>query len=370
MLRLYISLTLIFFYTNTWSQVTNNQIANRFELQLDRDPIASTTFNSNVEWQCINKVLTNKCLVYHNDQWFSFRVEKAGNYFLNLSLQQCKKQQGLQMILIEGNPCEVKTYSILQCISKVSQENTFVELPNVKPNVLYLLNIDGFLGDLCDFDIQLSSHASGLPIRFSFSDSVKVNSLIKDRKVYLTWKATPELINSIETFKVGRKNEQEVKSKWKEVELKVNAYGEPIVDYSFEDTLSEQGKYTYLILGVKKETGLPIFLHERKINYSGQSGNSLSRPAEQIVYFSPGFQKPCRLQVAIVDAYTDALLKNSILEYDPKKTKDLAIYTAQMTEDGVRNFVVQIKNLKTLEIKKFYFKLNEEGRFIPYNKGQ
>jgi len=297
-------------------------------------------------------------------------VEKAGSYFLNLSSQQCKKQQGLQVILIEGNPCEANTYSILQCISKVSQEDTFVELPNVKPNTPYLLNIDGFLGDLCDFQIQLSTHASGLPIRFSFSDSVKANSFLKDRKVYITWKATPELIRSIESFRVGRKNEREVKSKWKEVELKVNAYGEPILDYSLEDTLSEQGKYMYLIIGVKKETGQPIFLHERRISYFEKSRNGLLKPIEQAVYFSPGFEKAGRIQIAVVDAYTDALLKNSIVDYYPKKNKDLTIYTTQMAEAGVRNFVVQIKNLKTQEIRKFYFRQNEEGRFMPYTKGQ
>ncbi|HEY5823715.1 MAG TPA: hypothetical protein VIT44_05090 [Cyclobacteriaceae bacterium] len=367
MRRFFISLTLVFFYFSAWSQVTNNQIAHRFALQLDGDSIASTTSNSNVEWQCINKALTNKCLVYHNDQWFSFQVEKAGNYYLNLSSQQCKKQQGLQIILIEGNPCEVKTYSILQCISKVSQDDTFVELTNVKPNTLYLLNIDGFLGDLCDFKIQLSSHSSGLPVHFSFTDSVKVKSYLDDQKVFLTWKASPELINSIETFRVGRKGDHEAKNKWTDVGLKVNAYGQPITDYSMADTLTTQDTYTYMILGLKKENGQPIFLDKQRVSYFEKSGASLSQP---IVYFSPGFAKAASLEIVILNAYTDAVIKNTILEFDPKKNKNIGIRVAEMIEEGIKNFVVQIRNSKTREMKKFYFKLDEEGRFTPYTKEQ
>lgn len=370
MLRFLFCLTFICTSCLSFSQVSNNQIQQRVQLKLNEEGIISTTANSTVEWQCIAKALTNKCLVYHNDQWFTFEVQNPGNYFLNLSSQQCKKQQGLQAILIEGNPCEVKTYSVLQCISKISQEDTFIELSDLKANTTYLLNIDGFLGDICSFNIQLSDRAVGLPIHFSFSDTIKVNSSMSDRIVHLDWKATPELISTIEKFKVGRKREQEVKSKWKEVDLKVNAYGEFIMDYDLTDTLKDQGAYTYLILGIKKDDDQPVFLNEQRISYIEVTRNLLKKSEEQIIYFSPGFDKPSRIQVAIVDAYTDALIKNSILEYDPRKNKNLLIQTKQMIEEGVKNFVVQIKNLKTLEIKKFYFRINEEGLFQSYTKGQ
>jgi hypothetical protein len=87
------------------AQVPNDKIDQRHQLKLDGNTTVSTTANSSVEWRCIAKALTNKCLVYHNDQWFSFQVEENGNYYLNITNQQCKKLKGLQVILLEGNPC-------------------------------------------------------------------------------------------------------------------------------------------------------------------------------------------------------------------------------------------------------------------------
>jgi hypothetical protein len=49
------------------AQVENNNIISRSELIVDGDWIHSTTANNSVEWSCVNKALTNKCLVYHND---------------------------------------------------------------------------------------------------------------------------------------------------------------------------------------------------------------------------------------------------------------------------------------------------------------
>src|SRR6218665_2753576 len=98
------------------AQVPNNQINQRYHLSLNEEPVFSTTSNSSVEWKCINKALTNKCLVYHNDQWFTFAVDKDGTYYINLSGQVCKKKLGTQLILIEGNPCEIKSYRIRRCV--------------------------------------------------------------------------------------------------------------------------------------------------------------------------------------------------------------------------------------------------------------
>src|SRR5688572_29456322 len=112
-------------------QVSNNSISSRTELILDAPGTHSTTANSSVEWECVNKSLTNKCLIYHNDQWFHFTPQANGKFFLNISSQQCRDLQGIQVVVIEGNPCEVKTYRILKCIPKVFQDDVFIELDSL-----------------------------------------------------------------------------------------------------------------------------------------------------------------------------------------------------------------------------------------------
>jgi hypothetical protein len=131
--------------------------------------------------------------------------------------------------------------------------------------------------------------------------------------------------------------------------------------------LAKQGAYTYTILGTKKETGYPIFLHEQRISYFEKSRIALS---QSVVYFSPGFEKSTRLEIVIFNAYTEAIIKIASLDFDPKKNKNIGVRVTEMAEEGVKNFVVNVKDNKTKETKKFYFRLSEEGAFTPYSKGQ
>jgi hypothetical protein len=348
-----------------FSQVDNNKISQRFTLNLDDNPIASSTSNSSVEWECINKALTNKCLVYHNDQWFSFQVEKLGDYYLNLSAQQCKKLQGLQVILIEGNPCEIKTYNVLQCIPKISQDDTFVELTSLKANTLYLLNIDGFLGDFCEFGIQLSTQPMGIPIRLNRIDSVGMSLSLNDQKIVLKWKATPEVLNGIDAFRVGRKYSKGVKSRWIEVPLKANAYGQSLTEYSVLDTLTSQGDYIYTILGLQKGSGYPLLLNEKKISYWEKTKFVAS---QSHIYFSPVIKKSASLQIVVLDEATDAVVNYFTVRFDPKKNKNIALPVSILMEAGVKSCVIQIKNQKTFEIQKLFYAIDENGQFVPMQK--
>src|SRR5690349_22039558 len=107
------------------SQGHNNDIRDRSKLVLDAEPTVSSTAGNTVEWDCLNKRLTQKCLVYHNDQWFTFKVEKAGDYFINNASKNCRDNMGVQLIIIEGNPCEVTTYHILECIRRIEQAEVY-----------------------------------------------------------------------------------------------------------------------------------------------------------------------------------------------------------------------------------------------------
>ena len=94
-MRLMLSFFLLVICFTLAAQVSNNNIGSRTELILDAAPTHSTTANSSVEWACVNKSLTNKCLIYHNDQWFHFTPQTNGKLFLNIASQQCRDLQGI-----------------------------------------------------------------------------------------------------------------------------------------------------------------------------------------------------------------------------------------------------------------------------------
>lgn len=201
----------------------NNSINARLRLILDEAALNSSTDNASVEWSCINKELTNKCLVYHNDQWFDFTVPKPGTYFLNVSSQECREKKGVQAVIIEGNPCEIKTYKILKCLSQIRQDDVFIRLDSLKPQITYLVNIDGFLGDFCDFKIQLSSRADGQPLE------TKRPASRKDQQrsiVRFEWTVSGERIEDIQKFKVYRRKSTSIKSVLVSEQYSMrNAYG-------------------------------------------------------------------------------------------------------------------------------------------------
>src|SRR5687767_457050 len=107
---------LLLFAAVAFSHVTNNRIENRISLGLDAEPFTSFTTNSDVQWDCINRALTNTCLVYHNDQWFTITPPTIGPYFINIHNQSCRKLYGVQLVILEGDPCKTDSYQLKQCV--------------------------------------------------------------------------------------------------------------------------------------------------------------------------------------------------------------------------------------------------------------
>jgi hypothetical protein len=257
-------LILAFVTTGVFAQVPNDNIEERLLLHLNK-PLHSSTAGANVQWNCINKALTNKCLVYHNDQWFSFVVADDGNYFINIGSQQCRDSKGVQMIIIEGDPCKVSTYKILQCINQIRTEDVFVEVPSLKAGVQYLVNVDGFLGDFCEFNIELSDKPKGLPRQDVNLDTLKVDSRIEQKIVTINWTIDDQLAKDLSVFKILRN--KEVVS---EIGLGRNAYGLPINSYNFTDTLKDAGTYRYNIYGIRGSDNIPLLLSQQKFTVAAE----------------------------------------------------------------------------------------------------
>ena len=364
MTRCIVLLLVVGLYNISIAQVQNNNIQNRLTLQIDTDPIFSSTAKSDVEWRCINKALTNKCLVYHNDQWFNFTVPVAGTYFINISGQKCRDMRGLQLIIIEGNPCETKTYRILQCIPKIIQDDVYVQLDSLKPKTQYLVNIDGFLGDFCDFGIQIGVKPNGFPRTrlIQTPDSIEVRTEHKGRLVNLKWVVSKEKIDFYESFKIYRAVPNGIKSNSiHEQPVSRNSYGAYILDYSASDSLHQEGTYIYRIMGIQKETQVPFLLVARVVEYAEPKPKT---PPQRSVKLNLDFKDKTPFTVLIYDAVLQTMLKKQNVVFEKPRDYPFKIELGDFIDRGLKTFMILVTNSDTREALEFYYRLDGGGKFI------
>lgn len=340
------------------AQVGNNTIAERLTLQLNADPLYSTTDHSTVEWQCINKELTERCLIYHNDQWFSFLAPQSGTLFLNIAEQVCKKQFGVQVLVIEGNPCETSSYKLLHCESFTNQSDTFIELDSLKQGTQYLVNIDGFLADICEFTIQLDSKPKGIPLKTKSLDTLQLSASRVQHVVTLTWEMPPTLLDSLNYFDVYRQNKSDFKKERRvQVALRYNTLGKAISLYTYSDTLKEYGMYTYSIVGVFEQEVKRLLLDEQRISFLEEK--NLIHKRRFILSVQLESKKKEDIDFLVMNATTGEVLfkrtcitcSNQLLDFDV--TKEVVL--------GVSQFRIESFHTKTRKQHQYMYALDAQG---------
>lgn len=264
-MRRHLVAILFLIMANHWaySQVSNNEIENRIKLSLNDPWFSSSTRNANVEWDCIDKVLTSTCLVYHNDQWFTIVPPATGTYYVNIKNQRCSNQQGVQIVVLEGDPCKVESYQLKMCISYTDQSDMFVQIDSLIGGKEYLLNIDGYLGDQCEFDIQFSTENNGIPIQSRNLKSIEMKFIPSDTVVKVQWNVPDSLIFKISKLSLYRKHARDkAASLLYTTTLSRNAYGQTESVYSRNDTLRRKGQYIYSIFGHRPEGPVTLLARE------------------------------------------------------------------------------------------------------------
>ncbi|CAN5188546.1 hypothetical protein BH09BAC3_BH09BAC3_01750 [soil metagenome] len=340
------------------AQVLNNNIESKITLTVDNPFFKSTTANSTVQWSCINKVLTDKCVIHHNDQWFDFSITKSGTYFLNVSSQECRDKRGIQVIVIEGDPCKTKNYKVLKCISRVRQEDVFVKMDSLKPGISYLVNIDGFLADQCAFEIQLSKLPYGLPLNFNKPDTV-VKALNHGDSIFnLKWHVSKSKVEDLQGFRVYRSMGYFKATIIDEQPVRKNAYGASFQDYGKIDTLNE-GDYKYYVFGIQKETMIPQLLMQRDVRYS-KALPKLEK--DTFVMLNLHYPEKMPFQILVYDLATDKMLRSSKHEFETVRDKNFKVDLSEFLNKGITQFLILASNEK--QALEFYFTMNPNGRFI------
>ena len=334
------------------AQVANNNIQDGSRLVLDAAFTESSTDHATVEWDCINKslkALTHKCLIYHNDQWFTFNVTQSGKYYLNIASKRCRDSKGIQAIILQGNPCSAQQYEVLKCIGKIEGDDVFIELDSLSAGNDYFVNIDGFLGDFCEFEIQFSSRPKGLLHASNNLDTLSLKAEVTGKVVDLQWTAAESLLQTLERFEVYRKRKGEATLQVAQVAPLLNAAGKYITNYSATDVLATEGIYTYEIIALYKNSELKEVLDRETVSFRP------SASLDPFLHVSLDYKTGTKIQLMLVDELRDVVLKQNTFVFDARRDKQQKIYIGDYLDKGISHFLVVSTNLKTFEKRVYKF---------------
>lgn len=348
------------------AQVTNNDISSSSKLE-PGVVIHSTTARNSVEWACVNKALTNKCLVYHNDQWFTFQPDRNGKFYLNISSQKCRDEMnGIQLVVIEGNPCQTKTYKLIHCLSQIRREDVFIELDSMKKDVTYLVNIDGFLGDYCEFDIWVDIKPNGLPTRTKNLDTLDVTVYGGKKHVQILWKVDERLAKQLSHFKVFRAEKSKKMNPLRDVGIGANAYGVMNLNYQLRDTLPKPGVYTYFIFGQREEDDIPILLSVQDVPYHEEKAKQVEESKPKIAQIPLPFRPGELFSIMVFDETGSTLIWKTKQLFDPAKHSMFAVTFDEWVAAGTQRFMVIVLDSGEKTKGEYYFTLDKSGRIVSY----
>jgi|GEM_PF-2427203 len=247
--RIVVVLLLMMVSFSVSGQAINDRIEHRIALTLDDPFLQSSTAKDQVQWNCISKKLTSACVTYHNDQWFTLAAPSTRTFFLNIRNQRCRRKWGIQIIVLEGDPCVTESYKLVTCIGYTAQSDIYVPLA-LDSGKSYLLNIDGFRGDECGFEISFASRAYGLPAVPVNQEQIQLEPVVNDSIVTLRWSLEDSLASRYSRLRVyQQQNNDKVSTLKTELSVLRNAYGKTGLDYQYTDTLHAGGYYHYFIYG-------------------------------------------------------------------------------------------------------------------------
>lgn len=306
-----------------YAQVSNDAADHAVALPVDGTLHRSSTTNCTLDFNCLNQALTAKCLVYHNDQWFTFTTGEQAEYYLLVQNQNCRDVNGVQVVVFDGTLCEPSTYSLVSCISLSTQDDVYMTLKDLKSNHTYLINLDGYLNDHCAFDIRISSILPDFAI-ISTEYQVEVSLQMKNDSVYFHWKLDENLQKlGITEFEIIRRFKTEKKAQSiATIGVERTVKGDYKEEYNYSDTIKKAGTYSYKIIG-KRTDGKKYLIKEQDLNY---------KPVNtQILKPQLHFKNHTEIIVEIFDADIKQQFGSSEFEGN-KKEKLLMSYTTTYFE--------------------------------------
>lgn len=337
-----------FSLSTSYAQVANDNIENRIPVQVEQ-VVSSTTKECTVQRKCVREELTGKIIQYHNDQWFEFTPPEPGRYFINISDQQCQSKRGLQVVVMSGTPCEPQTYRILSCLSLSTQDDIFVTVDSLYNSQTYLINVDGYSHDLCDFQFQVSRQSKGIPVGIPISTS---GHYMNGRLLEIGW-LLPDSVAATYCQVWRRDTRTQYSVLVRRVKVSRNGYGQQQRRFSVLDTLPNSiipTSFQYRIVA-EKTADAPLLVARHDVVWSGLYGTFIGErwpdrvnPLPESVILPLGdFMKGADVTVELSDALTGQMATTVHLIRKKNYTEQAIFPISRFFPDGARIVLLRLK---------------------------
>ena len=322
---------------NLFSQVINDNIEDRITLEINKSHFSKTD-DCTLQPSCLNRDIEHKCITYHNDQWFDFSVSEAKNYYINISSQSCKDIDGVQLVVIDGAPCEPESYTSLGCVSLGTQDDIYLSLGALKLNHNYLILVDGYLEDYCKFEIELSDIPKGNPRRNK--PAPNLNYKLSKNVVNFAWSVNNDNASNYEEYHIYRRESREHKSTLLgTLNHEKDSYGKNKLVYSSSDTLQNTGLFYYDVYANLKVGGKEL-IGSLKVDFDLKEVQN--KYSKYNLNLSRTFKKSTPIEILITDAITDRII---ISDYRDASRDHQLMYNLKPALDlGITKIKIAIKN--------------------------
>lgn len=327
-----------------FAQPPNDSIYWRIPLLLNDQPHVSTTEGCTVEWSCVDESLTGQCIEYHNDQWFSISPQSKGTTYLNLTVSRCKDIRGVQVVVFAGTPCETETYEPLVCYSMGTQGDIFIALDRLNPKQEYLVGIDGYLHDLCEFTIQWSEEPKGFP---SEPERMNVGQVYPvGQYAELSWELPPSYGSEVVSFKVMRRGVREGKPKEiGVVPVKSYASGELVRNYTYFDSIPNNMPHEYTVWAIRMDD-VPVQVMQRSVKAERDRTHwtlVLDYPDEETILYD------------LKDGLSDEYLKSGFFNQRQNGPRLISYDLSSYLSQGIKGFKVEVMNGEGTILDTYYY---------------
>lgn len=335
----------------SYGQAINDNIENRIDLTLNAAPFVSNTTGCTVEKSCVSESLKDNCIKFHNDQWFQFTTAAAGTYYLNISGQDCRDIRGVQLLVLDGIPCQPETYKIINCVSTSTQDDIYLQADSLKANYTYLVNVDGYLHDFCAFSIAFSTRPKGIPAKPQPSAN-NFNAQLQDQTVSYTWTVTAEQAQDYASYRILRRYAHEARfTQISSVPHQRDSYGNSVRSYSGADTLRIPGPVDYKLLAERPDGSLEQLGEQQFIPAILPAKTQQSN---QHVVLQLNYRQGTPISIYVFQAATKQLLKTASVVAS-KQNKQLRIPTKEYKARGIDRIEVKVTDHKRKQSRSHYF---------------
>ena len=150
-------------------------------------------------------------MTVENTVWYFFQTDAmGGNVTIDITNTVCNpSSQGIQVDILQavGDPCNPSDNIELACFNNGNTNDIHYELNNLPPNSTFLIVVDGYANNSCNFNITLTG-AVPLPVEWLHFDAKLV-----DGEVILNWTTVSELNNDyfvVQRMPEGGKNFEDI----------------------------------------------------------------------------------------------------------------------------------------------------------------